>query len=179
MKIAIVIGHTNKSKGACSPFSIPCEFDFNKEIAIKLAALDCRITIFENTSYVNGYYEMVKSTAYEINKIGFDLVLELHYNAADPAAHGSEALYYFKNKKAKSMAEYFSYLMALKMGYKNRGGKALLNKDDRGFWAVYLPNPTAIILEPFFGSNKNDVKLMNKDKYASVILETIKKYESL
>ena len=179
IKTAVLIGHTETSPGACSPFMKDCEFQFNKKIALMAAERDSNITVFENGTYKNGYFEMVKNTSARINKGGFDLIIELHYNAADPSAHGSEALYYFKNAKGKKLANHFSSLMQSEMKYKSRGAKPLINKTDRGFWAVYIPAPTVVILEPFFGSNENDVKLMDQHKYVEVILKCIKYYEGL
>ncbi|AGO48511.1 N-acetylmuramoyl-L-alanine amidase [Cellulophaga phage phi18:2] len=179
MRTAILIGHTKNSPGACSPHGLPCEFDFNKSIAIAAAKKNCGITVFENGSYDKGYYEMTKATAKELNEFKPDLILELHYNAADPSAHGSEALYYFKNKKTKALGYYFTKLLQLHMGYRDRGAKALVNKNDRGYWSVFLPDAPSLILEPFFGSNKSDVQRMNKDKYIDVILKTIKYYETI
>ena len=122
---------------------------------------------------------MQRITANKINRGDFDLVLELHYNAAHPTANGAEALYYFRNKKGRVMAWWFSDKMAQKMGYRSRGAKALVNKNDRGFWAVLFPNPTTLILEPFFGTNKEDVQRFDASVYVSVILNLIRKYQSL
>ena len=87
--------------------------------------------------------------------------------------------YYFANKKGRELALFFASEMAKNMGYRNRGAKALVNKNDRGFWAVYFPKPTALILEPFFGTNKADVARFNEPAYVGVILNTIHYYKSL
>ena len=171
--IAIVIGHSRDSQGACSPFGVPCEWSFNKKVASFLTDI---ADIFEYTGYSQGYTTMVKNNAAKINKGNYKLVIELHYNAAAPAANGCETLYYFNNKQGKYLAEQSSMLISSVMGVKNRGIKALVNEKDRGFAAVYYPNPTTILLEPFFGSNQNDVsKFLNKEKeYSEVIRRIIK-----
>ena len=179
MKTAIIIGHTKLKPGACSPWGLPCEFELNKQIAEAVAEFDLEVDVFEHESYKYGYKYMTRRTASRINKGDYDLVLELHYNAAHPSAHGAEALYYFRNPKARELALRFSLQMAAKMGYRNRGAKALVNEKDRGFWAVFYPNPTTLILEPFFGTNKDDVSRFDAAIYVSVILNLISYYKRL
>ena len=179
MKTALVIGHAKDRKGACSPFGIPCEYDFNKEIAFMAAERNPEILILEHGGYKYGYKYMQTRTSNAINRLDIDLVFELHYNAAHPSANGAEALYYFANRKAAELAFKFALLMHDKMGYSPRQGKPLINKNDRGYWAVFLPKPTTLILEPFFGTNESDCKKMDKNKYVDVILETIEIYRNL
>lgn len=172
-EIAIVIGHNNKSKGACSPFNIPCEWDFNNKVATYLTDI---ADIYYYDSYSSGYTTMIKRNAAKINKKNYKLVIELHYNAASPEANGCETLYYFNSKKGKELATKASELISSKFNVKNRGIRALVNSKDRGFAAVYYPKPPVILLEPFFGSNKNDSdKFRNREKeYADIIREIIK-----
>lgn len=172
MKTAIVVGHTQVRPGACSPHGIKCEWEFNKEIAESLKDV---ADIFLYDSYNLGYTSMVKRNASKINKGDYKLVLELHYNAATPSANGCEALYYFKNQNGKKLAEKFCEIYTKDIGGKNRGAKALVKSSDRGFAAVYYPQPTALILEPFFGTNKKDVEtIMNcYHQYEQVIRKLI------
>jgi N-acetylmuramoyl-L-alanine amidase len=170
--IAIVVGHTKLSPGACSPFEIECEFEFNSIIAERLS---CVADIYYYDSYNLGYTAMVKKNAAKLNKKNYKLVLKLHYNAASPLANGTECLYYFANKKAKKLSEYFCEMFCAKFHTINRGAKALVSKKDRGFAAVFYPKATTLLLEPFFGSSKLDVTKMvhNKEEYADMIIEFI------
>lgn len=172
-KVAIVVGHTKLKPGACSPYGIPCENIFNSEIA---RYLECIADIYYYDSYNLGYTSMVKRNAAKINKKDYGLVIELHYNAATPQAHGCETLYYYSNREGKEIAEKFSEAISKEFNVKNRGAKALVNKKDRGFAAVYYTKPTTILLEPFFGSNKEDSsKFKGKEfKYAQLIKKLIK-----
>ncbi|AXG70432.1 N-acetylmuramoyl-L-alanine amidase [Kordia sp. SMS9] len=178
MKVAIVIGHTKFKQGAYSRDLDTTEWKFNKMVAAHLKDI---ATIFYYDSYNLGYTSMVKRNAKKINTGNFDLVLELHFNAAESKqANGCEALYYFKNQKGKRLADFFCNLIEKKMGRKNRGAKALFGKHQRGFAAVFYPNPTTLILEPFFGTNRSDANAFRDYKsiesYVSVIKETIKKF---
>ena len=173
MKVAIVVGHTKLSPGACSPHGIPCENKYNSKVAEYLKDI---ADIFYYDNYSLGYTSMVKRNAAKINKGDYDLVIELHYNAAAPEANGCETLYYFKNKEGKKLATKASEMISKEFNVKNRGIKAVVSSKDRGFAALYYPNPTTILLEPFFGSNVLDASkfIYNEEKYANVIREFIK-----
>lgn len=170
MEFAIVVGHTKLRPGACSPYDIQCEWAFNKAVAEELKDV---ADIYYYDSYNLGYRKMVKRNADKMNKKDYKLILELHYNAASPSANGAEGVYYFRNKKTKELSQLFADLMHEKFGMKKRGPKALVSKNDRGFWAVYYPYAPTIILEPFFGSNKRDVERFIS-KGISTYVEVIK-----
>ena len=170
--IAIVVGHTKLSPGACSPHGIPCEFEFNSKIAEYLEPI---ADIYFYDSYNLGYTAMVKKNAAKLNKKNYKLVLELHYNAASELANGTECLYYFANKKGKDLSVLFCEMFCKEFHTTNRGAKALVSEKDRGFAAVYYPKATTLILEPFFGSNKGDVQRIkyNQEDYADMICDFI------
>lgn len=176
MKTAIVIGHTKGRKGAYSKYLKIHEYDLNKQIAEQLRDV---ADIYEYDTYNLGYTSMVKRNAKKLNKKDYDLVLELHFNAAESRqANGCEALYYFKNKRASKLAEDFCYLVNDMLGTKIRGAKALYSKKQRGYAAVYYPKATTLILEPFFGTNKDDCCFFIPELYVRLIrifIEKIKK----
>ena len=176
---ALIIGHTKLSKCACSPWGLPCEWDFNNDVAEQLAG---EVDIYHYGSYNLGYNSMVKKSARETDPKDYKLILELHYNAATPSANGCEALYYFKNPKGKLIAEKFCELYTGAMGGKNRGAKALYSPEQRGFGAVFYRKPTTLILEPFFGTSIPDVQRVLDNGiscYANVIRDLIKYSETL
>lgn len=172
-KVAIVIGHTKLRPGACSPHGVPCEWTYNNKVASYLKDI---ADVYHYGSYNLGYKSMVKSLSNKINRETYELVIELHYNAASPAANGTECLYYYTNKFGKSVAEKYCELFCKAFGTKNRGAKAMVSSKQRGFWALYYPKPTTILVEPFFGSSKKDVtKVIGKEKqYAEILRELIK-----
>lgn len=167
--VAIVVGHTKQSKGACSPFGIPCEWDFNNKVCSYLSNV---ADIYCYNSYAKGYTGMVKENAALLNKKNYKLVIELHYNAASPLANGCEVLYYFASVKGKEYAVEASKMISEEFKVTNRGAKPLVKSSDRGFAAVYYPKAPAIIFEPFFGSNKEDSsKFIGKEKEYAVFIE--------
>lgn len=172
MKAAIIIGHTSQSKGACSPFGIPCEWDFNKKVSEYLSDI---ADIYFHNSYSGGYTTMVKETAKEVNKKDYEVVFALHYNAATPSAKGCESLYYSSSRKGLLYAEIACDVICSNFDVINRGVKPLSNSSDRGFGEVYYTKAPTIIVEPFFGSNESDaLKFKGKEKeYADSIREMI------
>lgn len=179
MKTAVIVGHTEQSKGSCSPYGIPCEWEFNLGIANKLRDLGC-CDVLEYSDYRGGYFNMVKALSGVINSGGYDFVIELHYNFFSVGSvSGCEALYYYRNESGRKLCDFFCKEYANIIGGKNRGSKGLKDKTDRGFYALYLPKPTTILLEPFFGSNKEDVDRIkgNEDKYVDILSNLINQYE--
>ena len=103
-----------------------------------------------------------------INSGSYDLVIELHLNAAGPAAKGCEVLY--KSDKGKKYAK--KVQAALASIFTDRGIK---QRDD-----LYILNgtkPPAILIETFFCTNKDDYKkakgLAKRKILANLIAESL------
>lgn len=176
MKVAIVIGHHKKSKGALSKHFNLKEWDFYNQVEKCLF----NTKTFWHNSNISGYTSRIKDTANRINKEDFDLVIEMHFNSAvHKSANGCETLYYYRSNKSKGYALKFSQLISDRFNIKSRNGglKALTNKKDRGFASVYYTKAPTILIEPFFGSNESDCKkIQSPEKLAELINEFINKY---
>lgn len=176
-KVAIIIGHARDRRGADSPWLEP-EWDFNTDVANALTSMNgCMYDIYFHDGYGKGYSRMIQNTANKINKKNYDLVIELHYNSAyNSSANGCSVLYYKGSQKGQKWATRMSEKISKDMNIINDGAVGLV-KGNNGFLAVAYPNPPALILEPFFGSNKSDAQKFDEDyeikKYARSIHETI------
>lgn len=171
MKIAFVVGHHKKSKGAFSEWFQLSEWDFYNEV------MDCfyEPTVFYHDENIKGYTKRIKNTAKKINQVDFDLVIELHFNAAvHSSANGCETLYYYRGAKARDYAKKFSEVVTRETGIKSRNGglKALTNKNDRGFASVYYTKAPTILIEPFFGSNAFDCAKIDSTENMAEIIKT-------
>lgn len=166
-KFAFVIGHTPfADKGAYSETLQKTEFELFKKFADSY--LQELGDVFVHDSSISSYTQRQKDTAQKTKD--YQYTFELHFNAAGIQANGAESLYYYKNEKSKKISEKFCELMKLKMNIKSRGAKPL--KDgDRGFGFVYYQKPTALVLEPFFGSSPEDCEKFDTQKYKEVIFE--------
>lgn len=178
-KVAVYIGHTRKGdKGAYSEHLKASEFEYNERLAKSLKKLNPdRYDIFEHTiqTYYNRQVRMSKQVSL------YPVVMELHFNSATPQANGTETLHYFNSKKGMQLSKILTKNVVEKYGTKSRGvdgSKALVNKNDRGYWFVYLPKPVAVIFEPFFGSNEESLKFTDTDELARVIDKSYDEYFS-
>ena len=169
MKIAFVIGHHKKSKGAYSKELNTTEWDFYNKVVESLGNVD----VFYHDETISGYTKRIKNTARKINKYPFDLVIEMHFNSAvNESANGCETLYYYGSNKSKEYAYLFSDIVNEETNIKSRNGglKALTNKKDRGFASVYYTKAPTILIEPFFGSNPFDcLKIKDSKNMARII----------
>lgn len=170
---AILIGHTEDSKGAVSPFGVPAEFDFNSKVA---SFMEDICDVYTHESYKPGYTTMVKKTAAKINKHKYKAILVLHYNSFNLSSNGTEILYYATSVAGKKMASILSARIAIAFKTSNRGPKPITSSQDRGFAEVYYTVAPTVIVEPFFGSNKEDSeKFKNKEHiYAEVLKKFLK-----
>jgi len=167
-KVAFVIGHTSKDKGAYSNFLKISEWDMFKNFSEGF--LQEAGDIFFHNPNISSYTKRQEETAAKTKD--YEIVFELHFNAASPSAEGCEALYYDGNEKAKALCNKFCSLMESKMQMKNRGAKPLVIGEN-GYGFVFEQKPTAIILEPFFSSNPSDCDKFSPSIYKSVIVELI------
>lgn len=176
-KYAIIVGHTNGGdKGAHSTHLGKSEQPYNLEVANALKALDPnKYDVY--THDLQTYYTRQKALAAKLNAKNYEAVIELHFNAAQPSTNGTESLHYFASKKGKQLAQELSAAVVKEYGTTLRGDKgtrALVNKEDRGYWFVYLPKATAVIFEPFFGSNAEALKFADPKRLACVINNVLK-----
>lgn len=166
-KVAVVVGHTEFRQGAVSPFKdrLPSEWRFNSEIAEGLRSPE--VDIYYYDPKIIGYKARVDKLAEEINKKDYEAVIELHYNASGiPQANGVEALYYLDNEVGKKLAAQYCKEFSELYGIKDRGGKALYNKKQRGFYFHQKMKTTTLILEPFFGTNEEDVFMFTESPFS-------------
>ena len=101
-----------------------------------------------------------------INEVNYDLVMEIHLNSAQPSAHGTEVLYV--SSKGKGYAE--KIVKALGEVYTNRGAKKRTD--------LYILNgtkPTAVLLELFFCTNREDYLKGHGKKNATKLAKLITK----
>ena len=163
MKIAFIVGHTPFSKGAFSKILDSYEWDFYNLYFDRFNEMGDVFIHDNKLGYTSRQKEMATKTR------DYDLVFELHFNASNGTAHGCEALHYHRNETARKICFAFCEKYTELTGAKNRGTKALNDGSDRGFGFVYYQKPTAIILEPFFGDNKEDCNKFSIDAFLDSI----------
>jgi len=175
-RFAVLIGHRSKRQGAFSETLQQSEFQFNEPIAEMLSDV-ADIYYRPNTPGVSETYR-VKQVLNKVNKKKYDLVVELHFDSfSDQRANGCSALHYITNRKTKELAQYFVNEVNSRIGIRKRSLIPIKSRKQRGGTFIIHSKADAILLEPFFGSNRDDCyKIMNcKREYAQIIRDLFSK----
>lgn len=159
MKIGIIVGHSKLKNGnytSASGYIHEYKYCKNqaKYVVNYLKNEGHNVTLINCPEGV--FKEAIEEKNYKLNLIngkGFDLIVELHLNAFDGSAHGSEVLY--TSTKGKEYAERITKRLGL--SFTNRGPK----KRDNLYILTKTDCP-AIIVESFFCDNKYDTQNANK-----------------
>jgi N-acetylmuramoyl-L-alanine amidase len=164
-KIAVVVGHDAIEQGAFSNIIKKSEFAYHSEVA-KLLPFDVYYR-----SKGGSYKSKMEELAEDINGKGYTLVIELHFNSFNGVANGTEALYFDGSVNGKRWAEVYVDKICSEYKTSIRGAKVIKHKDERGYWFLKLMDAPAIILEPFFGDNKEAVSFKDVNKYAKSLID--------
>lgn len=172
-RIALIVGHNEKSKGAFCPHAQACEFDYWKDIASEIQLIT-GVDVFTRRPH-KSYSTEMKEVIEQVHCSGeYDLVIELHFNAvSDPEVHGAEILIY-KNSKCLELAKTLLNSICQEFKVKNRGLKRIKSVAERGGFGIIRCKYPYMLVEPFFASNENDSeKFANKDKVVKFFVDFI------
>lgn len=175
LKICVVVGHSKLKNGAYTSadgrkYGGVIEYKYCRDFAKKYLVPQLRKAGHEvdliicpegkfETKYEERGYKIPK-----INKEDYDLVMEIHLNAAQPSATGTEVLYY--SNTGKAYAE--RICKALSEVYRNRGAKK-----DKKLYILNSTKPTAVLLELFFCTNREDYLKGHGKKNATKLAKLI------
>ena len=155
-RLAILIGHNATSQGAVRVTDGRTEYDWNDDLAQMIRANDpARVQVFRRT-HGGGYRAEIRRAYDQIAAWRPDAILELHFNAFSPDAHGCEMLYNGSAAGAR-LADALQRATLAALGNRDRGIKVLSAENSRGGPSVHaLPGVPTIITEPYFGSNPRE-----------------------
>lgn len=166
MKIALIIGHNEKSQGAVNDTYGITEYMFNKPLAFLIASVLAEqghtpLVMYRETSYTK--------LPLEVNKTGADLAISLHCNAFDDNPHGSETLHYESSSRSKLLAESIQSEVVNTLGLTDRGVKPCKfdrvgKAGDRGGYLLRYTHMPCVIVEPFFIDSDQSLKQAMADK---------------
>jgi len=162
MKIALVVGHNARAQGAVRVTDGRTEYDWNGDLAEMIQEIDPEAVKVFHRRPDGGYSREIDRVYGEVDRWGADVSLELHFNAATPAAHGCETLS-SGTRGSLRLAEAVQAAMLAAMPVRDRGVKvrAAHERGGRSLWAGIAP---AVMLEPYFGSNAGECHMADDHK---------------
>ncbi|MGL5202095.1 N-acetylmuramoyl-L-alanine amidase [Cetobacterium sp.] len=184
-KIALIVGHNEKSKGAYSEYLKISEYDFFTKVLDELfdkydevfnlddnfiKNIKDHVSLFRvpNTGYSKEMAEVVK----ELADKKFDIAIELHFNAtASHNQHGNTVLYWHKSEEGKRLSDLFQDIMTKKTGIRKLDLIQIKSLDQNGAYGIIKSKCPYILLEPFFGDNKIDTDKISIELMAEVLFE--------
>tara|TARA_S200002703_G_scaffold72013_1_gene62419 strand:- start:1229 stop:1936 length:708 start_codon:yes stop_codon:yes gene_type:complete len=169
--VAILVGHSRSGdNGAMTLDSSTSEWDYNSDIAKRtqkiLEDFPIKTSVF-NKYKGNSYAQAILELSKDLNKLEYDLVIELHFNSFyNPQASGYENIYWHSSKKGKKAAEELqkSFKSFFPKSHKDRKIKAISHSSQRGGMLLKHTEAPSVICEPFFGSNKSEWKFFKSTK---------------
>ena len=158
-KVALIIGHNSRSKGAYS-IILGSEYTYWKRIAEKIKTVIPQIVDVYERKANKCYTKEMNEVLEELNKNDYKFCIELHFNSAlNRNANGCECLVYYKNNNAKELATNFMARLQNVFGSKIRNNHGIIEIQDsktRGGYGICNSKDTYILVEPFFGSNQDE-----------------------
>ncbi|MBY3359361.1 hypothetical protein HFN97_16135 [Rhizobium laguerreae] len=163
MKLAVVVGHNSRSPGAYAVSPIgQSEFDFNNTVADSMIAeaSHYNLEVKRFNRVASGSYSGEIADVYGlVKRWGADAAIELHFNSLNSESTGTEALHAANAAQGRSLAIKLVGTMSDVLALKIRHGDGLKPciSTDRGYASlVAIPTTPTVLVEPFFGSNRND-----------------------
>lgn len=175
-RIALVVGHSAKSKGSYNEEMNVHEYYLNEALAMHTFNM-MKITKDLDPYLVyrkNGYGKLPG----EINATNPDLIISFHHNAVDDkTVQGTETLYYHRSKKSKEFAKEVQKALVEALDFNDRKIKPVDSEDAGGYILKYT-NAPAVLIEPYFLSDSEGLILgaSKQLECAIALTDAVKKY---
>jgi len=178
--LAVIVGHTKKRPGAKGAAPIDThEYSFNSGLANSIHEYcqenSVRSKIFtRDRKGISGAYR-------EAVVWGATFAVELHFNAFNRTATGTETLYDEEtHRDAMTWASHLQDRMLQALKLRDRGLKEI-DKGGRGYRSLSAASIPIAIVEPFFGDNPSDasVGLERKLDIAEAIVDAAKSFAAV
>lgn len=153
-KIALVIGHNAASQGAVRATDKRSEYDWNGDLAAAIMAHSPGMYRIFRRPAGKGYSAEIKFVYGEVDAWGADASIELHFNALTATATGTETLTSGSTGSLK-LARLIQPAMVSALKLPDRG-LLVRKRTERGGASLFAGRAPAVLIEPYFGSNRND-----------------------
>ena len=179
-KVAICVGHSRINDSGAKSVGGVSEWEFNHAVAIFLNEKLKERGIASEVINEYPFKTYGKSMDWVRERTwGFDVAIELHFNSyTSTSAKGFEYLYYHGSKSGEKLAKAFADAHEAAIPAQNNRGAKMVRVGERGYKFLIKTEPTAIICEPFFGSNPGEWVLFdgNQEVLADVYANALKNY---
>lgn len=176
MKIALCVGHSRYIEDRIEGGAVSVagdngfaqnEWGYNQGLALlietHLKAEGYEVLLWKDYDG-NTYGQAMRWLAKQIGESGADCAIELHFNAAAPAANGHEWLFWRHSDESRLLAYAINTAFVRQVpSIKQRGIKPLYEKSRGASFCRLTPCP-AVIAEPFFGTNPGDWRVATERK---------------
>lgn len=152
MKVGVVVGHSVSDPGAVNANG-RTEFEFNAELSYMVAVELLKNKLDPVIIWRDRAYSAMPA---KVNESDVDFSIELHCNAFNTEASGTETLFFSGSRKGKALAEHLQEHIVGVLGLNDRGIKAKTASDRGGLMLVKTAKPH-VILEPLFIDNDEDL----------------------
>ena len=151
MKILLISGHGAGDSGAvgCGYKEAELTRTATSILEGKLKAYDVAVTRYPTS---HDAYQDRRNGNYAVSLLGFNLVIEVHFNSYNKSAHGVETLY--RNAKCKGIANAVTNAIA-PFGFTNRGSKVRTDLANMNY--CYRNGVPYILIETCFIDNAEDM----------------------
>ena len=181
--LVLIVGHDKRNMGAYSPTLGKFEYELNDELA-KSIADHCRQ---KNNININVVHRNKGLQAAYLQALSYDpgAIIELHFNAFNGSASGSEVLFNDKKDEPGIQERLFSAILLNEtckaLGTKTRGLKVRASRGERGFHNLSkVSSVPSVILEPFFGDSHDDCERFQegRTKLIKAVVSAFLEYRS-
>lgn len=175
--LVLIVGHSQRAGGAkaVAPLSMN-EYQYNTLVAEDCVEFgkDKGLTVHVLLKDTMGSATVGKKASDLVKKAGGGRVIELHFNAATPAARGCEVIYDTREPGNLKFATLLRDNIVKTLGTLKR--KVLdRTASGRGAANIRYVTVTGALVEPAFGSNKQDATLLltKRGEYAKCLVDTV------
>lgn len=175
MRCALIIGHSSSSPGAVNEKHGVTEFLFNDRMARLIAQMTCQVEV---ELVYRGLPNDYGGLPARVNATGADFAIELHANALDARASGTEMLFWYASRKAQLLARILQDHVVGVLGLPDRDIQPVKNSRARGGYLLCKTVMPCVIAEPFFIDTDSDLeRAMNRlPELALAFAAAIEKY---
>ena len=151
-RVGIVVGHSVTDPGAVNVNGCS-EFQFNAELSYMVAVELLKYGIDPVIIWRDRAYSAMPD---KVNDHDVDFSIELHCNAFNTKASGSETLFFNGSRNGCKLATYIQGEVVNALMLNDRGAKGV-SRDDRGGLMLVKTAKPHVILEPLFIDNSVDL----------------------